>query len=193
VPQSATTCENPACGRPITPRTYQGGKRQRFCSKRCANATRRRPSVAKLPRPIAVYTNAVDKMRAWKHGMTPEQWQAMWDAQNGRCYLCGEPMTKSERASRGVSRDPRSVVMEHLHGHCADPRKTCAVCRRGLACQRCNVLIGLAGDDPVLLRVIADALEIANTTVRVRVAALPIQDALFTLDHPPRVILTRFY
>lgn len=44
-------------------------------------------------------------------------------------------------------------------------------CRRGLACTRCNLLIGMADDDPDLLRLIADNLESAIEACRARIAA----------------------
>ena len=74
---------------------------------------------------------------------------AMWDAQDGRCYLCGEPM------------DAGRVRIDHDHSCCA-PNTSCRICRRGLAHHRCNIAIGMADDDPAKLRRLADALEAAQ-------------------------------
>jgi hypothetical protein len=74
---------------------------------------------------------------------------AMWDAQDGKCYLCGEPM------------DIEHVRIDHDHS-CCSPRTSCETCRRGLAHHRCNIAIGMADDDPARLRRMADALETAQ-------------------------------
>lgn len=77
----------------------------------------------------------------------------MWDEQEGCCYLCGNPLDLDL---------PRGVNVDHDH-LCCPKGKSCRDCRRGLACTRCNTLIGLAGDDPDLLRRIAGALEAASS------------------------------
>lgn len=85
---------------------------------------------------------------------------SLWEAQEGRCYLCGDPL------------DPdgyRTIHLDHDHACCPKGR-SCAKCRRGLACKPCNVLIGHAKDDPDRLRRIADNLECANAGVRERMA-----------------------
>lgn len=80
---------------------------------------------------------------------------AMWDEQEGNCYLCGEPM------------DPARVRIDHDHSCCA-PNTSCRICRRGLAHHRCNIAIGMADDDPARLRKMADALENAQQAFRSR-------------------------
>lgn len=89
------------------------------------------------------------KLRTY-HGMTLDDWRAMWDAQDGRCYLCGELMEATE------------AHIDHDHAHHPGSRKSCASCRRGLAHAACNQGIGLAGDSPDLLRRWAAALEAAQ-------------------------------
>ena len=99
------------------------------------------------------------------HGLDEAAWQGIWDAQDGCCYLCG-----------GVL-DPVRTHVEHYHGCLAhSPKRSCSLCRRGLACQACNLIIGRTGDEPDLLRVIADNLERANAEVmeRQRTALRPI-------------------
>jgi hypothetical protein len=102
---------------------------------------------------------------AWRHGMRAEDWAAMWTAQDGRCYLCGDEMTM-ERAH-----------LDHDH-RCCPRGKSCQYCRRGLACPECNQLIGLARDDPARLRRIADSLEIALKDADARLALKPEQETL---------------
>jgi hypothetical protein len=102
------------------------------------------------------------------HGLDEVTWQAIWDAQNGCCYLCRDAL------------DMATVHVEHYHGCLAHPpKKSCSLCRRGLACQSCNLIIGRTGDDPVLLRAIADNLEAANADVMERQRGAPQSITLF--------------
>jgi hypothetical protein len=97
------------------------------------------------------------------HGMFPGDWAALWAAQDGQCYLCGELM------------DPeKKLDIDHDHS-CWPKDKSCRACRRGLAHSECNCLIGLAGDDPDRLRRIADALERAQAKAAERMAQKPSQ------------------
>lgn len=98
------------------------------------------------------------------HGLRPEYWAAMWEAQGGCCYLCGDEMTGR-------------VVVDHDHGCCPD-RNSCSFCRRGLACDSCNVLIGYALDDPDRLERIAANLRPVLAATRARIATKPLQGQL---------------
>jgi len=62
-----------------------------------------------------------------KYGMTPDDWQQLFEAQGGRCPLC-------ERRF-GARRGP---VVDHDH-------RTGLV--RGLLCGHCNTLLGLLHDN----------------------------------------------
>lgn len=62
------------------------------------------------------------------YGLTPEQFRALFDAQNGLCAICQEPME-----------DPH---VDHSH-------ETGKV--RGLLCARCNSGLGFFKDDPEAL------------------------------------------
>jgi hypothetical protein len=115
-----------------------------------------------------------------KHGMSPADLTRMRAAQQGLCYLCGDPLPD------GRAR----VAVDHDH-RCCPRKKSCEYCRRGLACNRCNLLIGWAKDDPQLLRLIADNLEAANAAAAQRIASKPSQAAPFdpgarTLTKRPR-------
>jgi hypothetical protein len=84
---------------------------------------------------------------------------ATWEAQAGRCYLCGEEMP-----------NPKTVRVDHDYSCC--PRNaSCPTCRRGLVHHQCNIMIGLAHEDPAQLRRAADALEAAQLAVAQRKAA----------------------
>jgi Recombination endonuclease VII len=80
--------------------------------------------------------------------------------QDGLCYLCGDPLQHNK---------PNAVHLDHDH-RCHPTSRSCAICRRGLACNNCNVLIGRALDDPDRLRRIADNLERALAEVDQRMA-----------------------
>ncbi len=102
----------------------------------------------------------------WRHGNDViEAFGAMWQAQDGCCYLCKKPLIRDK------------TVIDHDHAHCG-AEKSCSYCRRGLACTLCNVLIGDANDDPQLLRIIAGNLESALNATRERMAAAPQQEIL---------------
>jgi hypothetical protein len=89
---------------------------------------------------------------------TPEADAVMRQAQNDACYLCGGELGSEK------------IDIDHDHS-CCPQGKSCRVCRRGLAHHRCNVIIGWAGDDPGMLRHIADALEAAQSAFAGRLAA----------------------
>jgi len=82
------------------------------------------------------------------HRMRPEDWEAMWTAQDGRCYLCGD----------GLPAERAQVNLDHDHA-CCPPRTSCPWCRRGMTCGPCNRIIAAAREDPERLRRIATNLE----------------------------------
>jgi Recombination endonuclease VII len=86
--------------------------------------------------------------------------ESLSEQQGGLCYLCGDPLQHGKRVA---------VHLDHDH-QCHPTGRSCEICRRGLACNNCNVLIGRAHDDPDRLRRIADNLEKANAAVAQRMA-----------------------
>jgi hypothetical protein len=77
--------------------------------------------------------------RARQYDLTPEQWQALSDEQQGLCKVCRRPPPEG-----------RSLDTDHCH-------TTSRV--RGLLCPPCNLILGLAQDDPQRLRDLALYLE----------------------------------
>ena len=67
--------------------------------------------------------------------MTPEEFNAHWDVQQGRCAICESVMLPRGRSSK-------AVAVDHNHA-------TGAV--RGLLCRTCNTGIGALHDDPDIL------------------------------------------
>jgi len=66
------------------------------------------------------------------YGLTPNDYQAMFDRQRGVCAICGDVETAQFRGK------PRRLSIDHNH-------QTGNV--RGLLCSRCNVALGLLGED----------------------------------------------
>ncbi len=135
---------------------YEQAYRQRP-ERRAADAARSRAAYAQVPE--------VFNLRRAKSAHGPnyvEMFAQFWADQGGCCYLCGTSMDRAE------------AVVDHDH-NCCPAGKSCAYCRRGLACDRCNVLIGHAKDDADLLRLIAANLEAAAAVARARIASMPVQ------------------
>lgn len=107
-----------------------------------------------------------DRRLRSRHGMRLAQWWAIYERQDGKCYL------------RPLPGDRRGVDVDHQHGHCEKDR-SCSLCRRGLACHDCNSGIGFFGDSPERLRAAADNLERAQAMARARIMSAPRQESLF--------------
>lgn len=74
----------------------------------------------------------------YKYGITVEQYDEMVRQREGRCDIC-----KTVPSGR--------LQLDHDHS-CCPGQRTCGKCIRGLLCQPCNVLLGLAQDDLDRLR-----------------------------------------
>jgi hypothetical protein len=73
--------------------------------------------------------------RRWaqKYAISPERFQSISDAQDGRC-ICG--LLLADIATR-----PRGVNIDHDH-KCCSGRITCGQCVRGILCTDCNHMVG---------------------------------------------------
>jgi hypothetical protein len=101
----------------------------------------------------------------WRsHRMRLSDWEAMWSAQQGCCYLCGDPLSTAKNR----------VHVDHDHS-CCPPGRSCSFCRRGLACNGCNAIIGHARDDAARLRRIADSLDLVIPVTVLRISEKPVQ------------------
>jgi hypothetical protein len=114
-----------------------------------------------------------ENMRSWRAaGGTPHRRRLeitaeLWHEQDGCCYLCELPVPLEE------------AHLEHDH-RCCPRLKFCARCVRGVAHERCNHVVGHAGDDPDRLELIAWNLRVKLAEVDERLAAgpeqLPLED-----------------
>lgn len=68
------------------------------------------------------------------YNLTKEMYEALYEAQGGRCALCQRATGKTRRLS-----------VDHNH-KCCPGRKSCGRCVRGLLCRPCNTLLGRARD-----------------------------------------------
>lgn len=106
------------------------------------NATAQRWRDANRERLRTNVNKAAMKRILKRHGITQEQHDEMLRAQGGVCAIC------RKRSSAAKTRPRLSI--DHCHS-------TNVV--RGLLCHRCNVAIGLFGDDPELMRAAAGYVE----------------------------------
>ena len=80
----------------------------------------------------------VDVRRRRIYGIEPEQYEALYDKQSGKCAGCLTPLDDL---------DPRQVHIDHCHASGAV---------RGLLCHDCNISLGYSRDDPEVLRRLAE-------------------------------------
>jgi hypothetical protein len=80
------------------------------------------------------------------YGLSADQYQALWDKQQGLCAVCGKP----EDAEKGATGTLVRLAVDHNH----DTNKV-----RALLCNRCNRAIGFFQDDAVLLQKAVDYLQ----------------------------------
>lgn len=152
------------CGGPIRPDNKRGiCRRTQACKKASSHAyvednkdriTSRQAiwyqeNSERLLAQQTTYRNAnADKVRngkrQWGYRMSPEQYQAMFDAQEGKC--------------RGCKRSDVPLHIDHDHDCCPEI-PTCGNCNRGLLCDRCNRGIGFVYENPDTLRALANYLE----------------------------------
>lgn len=77
-----------------------------------------------------------------QYGVSKDQWDAMFAAQDGACALCCE------------SSPERRLGVDHEHA-CCGANNACPKCIRGLLCDTCNRMIGLAERKPKMRQLFA--------------------------------------
>lgn len=100
----------------------------------CRPAQRQAWIAANKPSIAASYRKY--RLRA-NYDLTPNQWQAMWDAQKGLCASCEDALR------RGVG----GAATDHIHG-------TKIV--RALLCAPCNISFGQMKEDPIRIQKLAN-------------------------------------
>lgn len=115
-----------------------------------------------------IYRGGGDSQRRYMFGIEPEQLAEMWEAQQGCCYMCREPLDMEAK---------RGFVIDHDRSHCRG-RRSCGDCILGLACDACNVGCGRFGDDPDRMERAAAARRAAMASAAERIDAKPVQAEL---------------
>lgn len=75
-----------------------------------------------------------------KYKMTLEDYDNLFDAQDGCCALCKRPQSEFVK----------TLAVDHDHS-CCPGSKSCGKCIRGLLCQPCNQALGLLQDNADLM------------------------------------------
>lgn len=90
--------------------------------------------------------------------LSPAEYDAIYAAQGGRCIVCRRATGDRSKGAK------RRLAVEHHH-------RTGLI--RGLACGRCNILIGILGDDPAEFERVAEYLRnpVALAVIGVRVCS----------------------
>lgn len=83
-----------------------------------------------------------------KYGMAVEDYEKMFQKQNGRCAICGSENSGGKHSSETFMVD-----------HCHKSEKV-----RGLLCNRCNLAIGVLSDDTWLIEKILQYVKAHTTT-----------------------------
>ena len=122
------------CKKEMPPTEFYPGARNNPC-KKCGH---KRQVEDRRSQPIRA--KEIDRRRTLKYefGITPEQYCAMLQRQNGLCAICQNP----ESVRNGVTNAPRKLAVDHDH-------TTGRV--RDLLCQKCNTALGKFRENPMIL------------------------------------------
>lgn len=93
-----------------------------------------------------------------KYNIDRNDYERTLAEQDGVCAIC---RSADPKANKGSSR----FVVDHDHS-CCPPLTSCGDCVRWLLCNPCNVMIGAAQDDPIILERAAVALRQRANEVR---------------------------
>ena len=91
----------------------------------------------------AAHGGALSLDLARAYNITTDDFYAMLEAQGGGCAVCG-------RHPEEVPGRIKRLVIDHDH-QCCPAGGSCGKCVRGLLCNPCNHLLGIAADDPTWL------------------------------------------
>jgi hypothetical protein len=110
------------CGTPVTKTSFDG-----LCTGITQQCLRERNKVKK--------TRSREKHLLGRYGITPEEYRKLYDAQGGKCFIC--------QKATGMT---RKLAVDHDHKIGEGKREAI----RGLLCDTCNKILGIAEDKPDL-------------------------------------------
>lgn len=111
-----------------------GRGRQYWCKECCRKQRQERPKVQQDP-------TVTRRYKLWSYGITPDEYDAMYEKQQGRCAICRD-WKEPWAPGGGVAGRFRFLVVDHDHS-------TKVV--RGLLCWNCNCGIGQFREDPTVM------------------------------------------
>lgn len=97
----------------------------------------------KYPEKVKIYQR---KTHLRKYGISLDEYNKMFEDQNGLCYICHQP----EQFIHHMTKKPASLAVDHCH-NTGETRR--------LLCKSCNNGLGLFKDSPEILRNAANYLE----------------------------------
>lgn len=148
---SEQTKRCPRCGivKPLTREHFQyyirgrTGNVERMSHCKACQLIAKRASISKNPGKHRQKRYRLELRK--KYGMTQEDYDVKFKEQGGLCAICQQPETMRRR---GGSLSPLSVDHNHRTEEIRD-----------LLCSRCNHMIGMAKENPEVLRIAADYIE----------------------------------
>lgn len=119
------------------PNSKTQGKRPRCkaCNTKAARVYRQRPGYKHKRNPKTYRRNGLKRT----YGISIEEYQALFDKQDGLCAICGKPETAILKRSGQV----KNLAVDHCH----ESGKI-----RALLCSACNQAFGCMKEDPELIR-----------------------------------------
>ncbi len=146
LPRGHKRCTVPGCENPIKPVAEfapNGGQ-----CRECVRPMYRERNRARGPRPPSTPEKARASRLKHNFGITVEEFDALFLAQNSQCACCGT-------GDPGV----REWCVDHDHA-CCPGRRSCGKCICAILCFRCNSGIGKFDDNPELMLAMARYLEL---------------------------------
>lgn len=104
--------------------------------------------------PEAMRRHYREKAILFRFGLSPEAYQAMYDAQDGKCAICRRPETRLQYGK------VMNLAVDHDRA-CCPGKRSCGKCIRRLLCGRCNLTLGSVQDSKDVLRAMVAYLEAA--------------------------------
>ena len=114
----------------VKDKSYKSGWSTSLCKK--CNSIRAQDHAKRYPEK---FKKRLEKYKIKKHGVSIEDFWKMFEDQKGICKIC---------------KSSGKLYIDHDHS-CCDKSFSCGKCVRGLICNRCNLMLGMAKDKSDIL------------------------------------------